>query len=892
VLKLTSYVHLLLFTTHATHQIVVVLTMDYPYRVFFAKNTYFVGINARELEERHLTDDIRQPFPEKPKRLWVRRVSVQAFPHLPFVLADEIIPSCSPFEPLQFIVVVNKDGRPAGRYGKGRYGLSAERCREWKSLEEDLKRFAEGLLYFAKQNNVKFVRLFKPLSSSHLPSAWKYDMDFPTEHEALSTLHHALAGFQMLMALISYGIMLCRADRDAPGHPQWAAFLQDRYKVEAVFVDAIKASPLNNFTCRRVGAFVTQESVDDTWVSHIRYMEDALCPIYILWPSHENWSGVYAPVMAKYKPSADLVNQSRNPWSAAMRSPSPSCLSNSDTYNRPGSSLATTVPDDGVNVFRDDPDDYDTEWPSVEPSEQHPGESMEDFFRRQDRRRARVLMTQDPKGHQAIRERERQAKSHPVPGNKGPAVYVWLPNKVTGWVKRVRVTKQCVNDAFTSHNNSTRRFDAVLNCWDCYSGWAPKTAPDSRYFEDDEGDDGSFFIPMPAVSSAPPSQPTATNDVSVEDQAQSSNPPTTELTNWPSSPLAPLPVPSSPLPLSPSSLTAPPATGHSSSAVQPPSPVIPSLPTSMTSPLLPAPSSPAPVSVPSAPPSSEHFMDVLYHRFGFLWDGYEDEVEDGQVDETKRIYNAMRTFLADGDALDPVYHRRFLTFSAMLSKQGGTDSKIWDLEASNPRCLQRPPTSIDEVFSIATLHPVDGRVFYDVKPPMQQEFRHKFFHLLSASASTAVECYRRHFPSISQSARCLVDSGKPFRTFMKLMRPQKYSRPKLAALPHRKKSYIFTHLDFVSYERMLERFFQYPHARAALLEGGILWRIAVEYLDPQVAVSGPSDSANDFGDRISLPEGETFVDDSLSEDERDLICGTCVVYTGNATWFFSQSIWS
>ena len=88
------------------------------------------------------------------------------------------------------------------------------------------------------------------------------------------------------------------------------------------------------------------------------------------------------------------------------------------------------------------------------------------------------------------------------------------------------------------------------------------------------------------------------------------------------------------------------------------------------------------------------------------------------------------------------------------------------------------------------------------------------------------------------------------------------------------------HYDFVAYERVRERFFQHPHARAALLEGGIIWRLAMEHLDSQDALRGPSDSANDFGDSISLPNGTELVDDSLTDDERDLICGTYIIYTG------------
>jgi hypothetical protein len=294
---------------------------------------------------------------------------------------------------------------------------------------------------------------------------------------------------------------------------------------------------------------------------------------------------------------------------------------------------------------------------------------------------------------------------------------------------------------------------------------------------------------------------------------------------------------------------------------------------------------PVPISLTITCGNYENFIDTLRYRFGFLCDSHEDEVEveDGEVleDEKKSINDAMCTFLVQSNGLAPIYHRRFLKFTEMLSTQD-SNSQLWDLDDSTPRHLDRPPTSNDSSFSITTLQQ-DGRVFYHVKPPMQQEFSDKFC-LLLPTASTAVECYRRRFSSISEATWHLIKAGKSFRTFMRPMgpmRPLKYGRPKLT-LPPRGKAYPFAYHDFVSYERERERLFQYPHLRAALLEGGILWRLAMECLDPHVAVLGPSDSANDFGDRILLPDGGTLVDDSLTDNERNLICG---VYAGKAGSF-------
>jgi hypothetical protein len=231
------------------------------------------------------------------------------------------------------------------------------------------------------------------------------------------------------------------------------------------------------------------------------------------------------------------------------------------------------------------------------------------------------------------------------------------------------------------------------------------------------------------------------------------------------------------------------------------------------------------------------------------------------------------------DGLPVAHHRRFMMFRSMLAN-GRTDPRLWDLDSSGPRCLHPPPTSSNEVFSINCLRDRRGNILYHVMPPLHQTFSSRYYHLAVPAASTAVECYRRDFTTITIAAQRLVDRGKLFKTLMSPTRPKRRRRPKPFVLPHREAAYIFKHSDFVAYEARQDRYFLYPHARAALLEGGILWRLAMECLDAQDALNGPSDSAHDFGEFFSLPDGTKVIDDCLTENERDLISGVYIVYTG------------
>ncbi|KAF8236188.1 hypothetical protein L208DRAFT_1109948, partial [Tricholoma matsutake] len=46
--------------------------------------------------------------------------------------------------------------------------------------------------------------------------------------------------------------------------------------------------------------------------------------------------------------------------------------------------------------------------------------------------------------------------------------------------------------------------------------------------------------------------------------------------------------------------------------------------------------------------------------------------------------------------------------------------------------------------------------------------------------------------------------------------------------------------DYAVYRASLGSFLHWPHARAALLKGGIIWRLAREFLDNKAVLMGPS----------------------------------------------------
>jgi len=91
--------------------------------------------------------------------------------------------------------------------------------------------------------------------------------------------------------------------------------------------------------------------------------------------------------------------------------------------------------------------------------------------------------------------------------------------------------------------------------------------------------------------------------------------------------------------------------------------------------------------------------------------------------------------------------------------------------------------------------------------------------------------------------------------------------------------------DYDAYEDARRRVFDQPFGRAAGWVDGLIWRIAMDSIALGVALRGPSKLAREFGDLVADPTGKQFVNDNLSEDEMDLICGKWVIYTGQGGLF-------
>ncbi|KDQ63888.1 hypothetical protein JAAARDRAFT_682625 [Jaapia argillacea MUCL 33604] len=154
------------------------------------------------------------------------------------------------------------------------------------------------------------------------------------------------------------------------------------------------------------------------------------------------------------------------------------------------------------------------------------------------------------------------------------------------------------------------------------------------------------------------------------------------------------------------------------------------------------------------------------------------------------------------------------------------------------------------------------------------------------SASSLLHCIRSsHCTSSERLVTYCVERGIEFRTVVcfppQVLRPPPYRGFRYDGLGWRPKSYRPTLQDYSVYESIRDGFLlRQAHSRAALMKGGIIWRLAIHALGKDHVLQGPSHHIMVMG--VGLLDrrlGSSFWDDDLSEGEMMLISGCYYVET-------------
>jgi hypothetical protein len=141
-------------------------------------------------------------------------------------------------------------------------------------------------------------------------------------------------------------------------------------------------------------------------------------------------------------------------------------------------------------------------------------------------------------------------------------------------------------------------------------------------------------------------------------------------------------------------------------------------------------------------------------------------------------------------------------------------------------------------------------------------------------------------------AHRLLERHIPFRTLLALpcSPRQKSITDPYKPSSYRETTHQFTVADFETAMLRCQTVLSLPQGRAALLQGGIVGRIAKEYLSVDSVLSGPSlevtaHRAGYLGSSGSTT-GILYCDDELTQNEIADICGTYTLYTGKLCFFY------
>ena len=150
------------------------------------------------------------------------------------------------------------------------------------------------------------------------------------------------------------------------------------------------------------------------------------------------------------------------------------------------------------------------------------------------------------------------------------------------------------------------------------------------------------------------------------------------------------------------------------------------------------------------------------------------------------------------------------------------------------------------------------------------------------SAASALQCERSGCRDTRESiVEHLVQLGIPFRTPAVLPSGVpcgsggRVHNNSLATkgLGYRQKGYCPDITDYRAYVMERDAIITGLQGRAALLKGGLVWRLVIERLGTMPAMMGPTAYALEGEERLRGGSGKVYYDDVLSVEELDCICG-------------------
>jgi hypothetical protein len=278
--------------------------------------------------------------------------------------------------------------------------------------------------------------------------------------------------------------------------------------------------------------------------------------------------------------------------------------------------------------------------------------------------------------------------------------------------------------------------------------------------------------------------------------------------------------------------------------------------------------------------TGETFDNIVCYRYGLsIPPGLYQRlnlVSQPELKDTRRILANERAPLLDAHLAEAIRDLVQCLIDIAKGPAKSIPSSLWDLNQHNHRYLS---SRRDLVISIREKDTDQGIVYLLTTNQLPPE-RNVQWTIVLEDAATALECVRRRWgPHFIDVANELYTRGYPFSTRLVGPQPLTTPRPAINILGYRPKGYNPLPCDYAAYEALRDSFLATPRARAALLKGGIVWRLAKEVVPEVTVVNGPSSESLLTGRAFRCDE-QYLWDDELTEEELNLICGVYKVQTG------------
>ena len=448
---------------------------------------------------------------------------------------------------------------------------------------------------------------------------------------------------------------------------------------------------------------------------------------------------------------------------------------------------------------------------------QKPGETWMSYF---DRRRERIRaleMEESSMQKQRRLARERHSKTGKAPGKKGATVFYWDKHE-SGFRIRRQVPRGDVAELWEEYAPSQRRYDGFSDEWDICSEFDPDA------INPNDEDDEPYGTPdiQHASVDIPPGNVTMTPAAVLLAHPEHLN-----ASDW--------------------NDTNPDYNPEVSSNI-------------------------------TDSHSHDTIVDIAHYRYGLILSSTYTSSSSSLPDwnTTKRILGIESQVSAHPAVMGVIRE----LVGSLLEVAGGVvrypPKGLWDLNLHDDEYL---PKITSPTVSLRVENTSIGLVCW-IESINLHSSRNAPWSLLVQDPAIAIECLRRRWgPHLVDIAFELHSRGIPFKTYIAVNYQITLDRPAVIGLGYRLSGYVPSKRDYETYESIRNRFLSSPRARAAMLKGGIIWRLAKEAIPESAVLSGPSTEVYSTGAMFQSNRG-IFLDDGLSEDELDLISGVYKVFTG------------